>query len=158
MSWTAIIHAANAESGTSPYNEIALSTVSALTGYNYKSFSVTAVHETPEGSGGLVYASGAIQQSRIARRTYALRTEPYDFATERTIGTTDLYYLLQMPYLWVELNTTAQDSSVNVGTTSAYHTADYVIPVTIDGFNVEHLDESGKKVVTVNLKHRFYNQ
>jgi len=155
--WTAIVHSANVETGTSPYNEVAVSTVAALAGYDAYYLGVTAVHEAPEGAAAIMYASGALQSSRIARRTYNLRSYPYTYQTERHIGTNDLISLLQAPYLWLELNIASQDATYNVGVSEAYHSADYVIPVTIDSFNVEHNDDVGNKVVTINFKHRFYN-
>ena len=156
--WTAKIHCANVETGTSPYNEVALSTVTALSGYYTVELGVTAVHETPLGEPGIMYANGGLQQSRIARRSYELASYPYEFDTQRSTVTTEVYKLMQFAYLWVELNVSAQDPASNVGNTAPYHTTDYVIPVTLDGFSIEHNDDLGTKIIKLSLKHRFYNQ
>ena len=156
-SWTAKIHITTADL-TSVANEYTKSSVEALTGHQVISLGITAVHETPEGASAIMYASGGLQSSRIARRVYNLESEPFDFTTERTIGTTTMYQLMQAPYLWLEINTVAQNPSVNVGNTDAYHTTDYVIPVTLDSFNLEHKDDVGKKALSITLKHRYYNQ
>ncbi len=155
--FTGKIHITTADLGTVA-NEYTKSSVQALAGFQTVTLALTAVHETPEGAPSIQYAGGSVQSSRIARRTYILETEPFSFASERTIGTTTLYQLMQAPYLWLEVNTYAQNPTVNVGNTDQYHSSDYVIPVTIDGFNLEHKDDSGQKRVTITLKHRYYNQ
>lgn len=155
--WTAIIHSANTETGTSAYNEVAVSTVASLSGYTSYNLGVTAVHEEPEGAAPIIFASGALQSSRIARRTYSLRSYPFTYSSERHIATNDLIVLLQSAYLWLELNIVSQDITYNVGVSEAYHSTDNVIPVTIQSFSVEHNDDTGSKVVNIQFKHRFYN-
>lgn len=157
MSWTAKIHWADEEYGTSAYNETALTNVTALAGYDTYSLEITAVDASVEGASPVQYANGALQSARLGRWTYSLKSAPVSFATGRYMASTNLMVLRQKPYLWVELNTYSQDSGSNVGNTStAYHTADYVIPVTIDTISVEHDHEHGQKFYTIELKHRFF--
>jgi hypothetical protein len=155
--FTGKVHITTADLSTVA-NEYTKASVEALAGHQVITLALTAVHETPEGAAGIQYASGAIQSSRIARRTYLLETEPFTFLSQRTKGTTEMYQMMQAPFLWLEINTLAQDANVNVGNTDPYHTASYVIPVTLDGFNLEHLDDSGQKRVSLTFKHRYYNQ
>ena len=155
--FTGKIHITTADLGTVA-NEYTKSSVQALTGFQTITLPLTAVHETPEGAPAIQYAGGSLQSSRIARRTYVLESEPFAFSNERTIGTTTMYQLMQAPFLWLEINVYSQNTSVNVGATDPYHSADYVIPVTMDGVNLEHKDDSGQKRVTITLKHRYYNQ
>lgn len=156
MSWTAKIHWADEEYGTSAYNETALTNVTALAGYDHDTYSVIAVDEGVEGAGAIQYANGSLQSSRLARRTYSIKSDAWDF---NTFGrpTNTLLPLMQKAYLWIEVNTYAQNSSFNVGDTpDNYHTANYVIPVTIDTVSVEHDHDNGIKTYTLELKHRFF--
>jgi hypothetical protein len=157
ITWTAVFHYADVEYGTSAYNETALTNVSALTGYDWYELTILAVHEVPEGQSAIMYADGSLQSSRIARRTYTLKSAAKTYVTYRHVATNAMITLMQKPYLWVELNTRSQDGTTNVGATSEYHTTNYVIPVTIDTISVEEDDTNGQKYITINLKHRFYN-
>lgn len=139
-------------------NEYLKTSVEALAGFDTVTLALTAVHETPEGASAVMYASGALQSSRIARRSYNLETEAFRFLDQRTKGTTEMYKMMQARYLWLEVNTTAQDANINVGNTDPYHSTGYVIPVTLDAFTLEHLDDSGQKRLSLTLKHRYYNQ
>ena len=154
--FTGLIYITTQDQST-PANEYTRASVLALTGIQTITLALVAVHETPEGAPPILYAGGGLQSSRIARRTYNLETEPFKFSTERTKGTTTMYQLMQAPYLWLEINNYAQNPSTNVGNTDAYHTTDYVIPVTLDSFNLEHKDDSGQKALSITLKHRYYN-
>ena len=155
--WTVKIHYADVEVGTSEYNEVAKTTVAALTGYDHLDYTVLSVDEQPEGEPAVQFANGSLQPSRIARRTYTIKTTPLDFASQRVYAASDTIIIMQKPYLWLELNTRSQNGTYNVGATDSYHTANYVIPVTIDGVTVEHDHEHGQKFVTFSFKHRFYN-
>lgn len=156
--WTAKIHYADVEYGTAAYNEVAKSSVTALTGYDHVDWSILAVDEQPEGQSAIMYADGSLQPSRIARRTYTITAQPESFGVSgRVYVASSTIVIMQKPYLWLELNTLAQNGTYNVGATDAYHSADYVIPVTLDSLNVEHNHEAGTKTVTFNFKHRFYN-
>ena len=155
MAYTAILHYATVEYGSGSYSEVTVANVAALTGYGSMNLSILGVSETPEIEGAIAYADGSMMPSRSVRYAYPIQLTPSPFASDRDAVTNDVVTIAKKYYCWLELNTYAQDSSVNVGVTTNYHATDYCIPVTLDGVDVEHNYSTGYKRATLNFVRRF---
>lgn len=160
MSWEAKVHVANVDASSTAYDEVLVTTVAALSGYQQYVLGVYSVDEQLDlEQGAVLFADGSLQQSRQIRYSYTLNLVPQHFSTGRDIITTELKYLLEAPHLWLELRTYTQNNSHNVGDTdTVYHTANYCIPVVIDSIDPQHIHDSGYKGLTINFKRKYRPQ
>lgn len=150
--WQVIIHYADVEAGTSQYSEVAVSTVAALSGYGSVTLDVTHIDEHPIIGNATKYARGSYRASRNVRYGYELKLYPKSYLN-RSVPVNTVAALARKKFLWMEVNTSSQDSAINAGDTSNYHTTDYCLPVTIDAYELS--DSNGYKYGTLSLFHRF---
>lgn len=158
MSKKVIVHMADVDGGSPPYTQIAITSLTGLTNYNTSTLTVLAVDEQVDAEGDNIdYADGSIGNSMLYRKSYSVQLRP-DTYYNRSIVITNFYTLVANKYIWLEINTSAQDATNNVGSTAQiYHSPLYAIPVTLVGFDTNHDHDGGNKSGTIHFKRRFAN-